>query len=205
MNEQIKPDQAAKDGTKMAETTEGHDEVDATVDTPWAQFMTDDEYYPFLIKKNVRPAFWRWQDLKPRLDEVAADPLRRADRRFIALVNEDTGDAGGAVPSTFIGIQIFNPGEHILPHRHNSFALYHIVQGTGYSIVEGHKFEWERGDTFACPSMGLHEHINTGDEPAIQYVIQDMPARAMERNLVWEEPVGRMFHMVEGDHAPHKD
>jgi gentisate 1,2-dioxygenase len=45
--------------------------------------------------------------------------------------------------------------------------------------------------------------VNTGDEPAIQYVIQDMPARAMDRNLVWEEPIGNTFHMVEGN-VPHR-
>ena len=172
--------------------------------TEWSKFMTDDEYYPFLVKKNIRPAIWRWRDLKPRLDEVAQDPLRRADRRFIALVNSDTGEAGGVLPSIFLGIQIINPGEHIVPHRQNSYALYHIIEGSGYSIVGDHKFEWSRGDTFDCSPWASHEHINTGTVPAIQYVIQDMPARAMDRNLIWEEPVGHMFHMVEGN-LPHTD
>ena len=172
--------------------------------SPWAKMMTDDEYYPFLVKKNLRSAMWRWRDLNPRLKEVAADPLRRADRRFIALVHEDTGEAGGVVPSIFIGLQIINPGEHILPHRHNSYAIYHIVQGQGYSVLEGQRFDWSRGDTFLCPPMASHEHLATGEEQAIQYVIQDMPARAMDRNLIWEEPIGRSFHMVEGK-MPHTD
>jgi len=175
-----------------------------TDQTPWAKMMTDDEYYPFLVKKNLRPAMWRWRDLVPKLEEVRKDPLRRADRRFLSLVSEDTGEAGGVLPSLFLGIQVINPGEHIVPHRHNSYALYHIIQGSGFSIVGGHKFLWERGDTFACSPMASHEHYNNGDEPAIQYVIQDMPARAMERNLIWEEPVGRTFHMVEGS-LPHSD
>lgn len=178
---------------------------DTVVDrTDWARFMTDDEYYPFLVKKNLRPAIWRWEDLKPRLGDVLRDPLRRADRRFIALVHADTGEAGGVFPSIFLGIQTFAPGEHIVPHRHNSYALYHILQGEGYSILDGQRFDWKKGDTFACPPMASHEHIATGTEPAIQYVIQDMPARAMDRNLVWEEPIGRLFHMVEGK-APHQD
>ena len=68
-----------------------------TENTPWAKFMTDDEYYPFLVKKNIRPAVWRWKDLMPHVEKVASDPLRRADRRFIALVNSDTGEAGGEI------------------------------------------------------------------------------------------------------------
>lgn len=169
-----------------------------------AKFMTDDEYYPFLVKPNLRPAMFRWRDLKPRLDEVAKDPLREADRRFIALVNSDTGEAGGALPGVFIGIQTFAPGEHIVPHRHNSHAVYHIVQGTGYTILDGKKFEWERGDTLVCSPWAYHEHINNGTEQAIQYVFQDMPARAMDRNLIWEEPRDNVFHMVEGN-IPHSD
>ncbi len=173
----------------------------ATTDppTPWARIMTDDEYYPFLVKKNLRPGIWRWREVAPRLQGLAADPLRRADRRFVTLVNEDTGEAGGMVPTVFIGIQIINPGEHILPHRHNSFAIYHIVQGRGYSVLNGQRFDWVRGDTFLCPPMASHEHFALGDEQTIQYVVQDMPARAMERNLIWEEPIGHSFHMVEGN------
>ena len=91
--------------------------------TEWAQMMTDDEYYPFLIKKNLRPAIWRWQDVEERLDVVLKDPLRNADRRFIALVHGDTGEAGGVFPSIFLGIQGINPGEHIMPHRHNSYEI----------------------------------------------------------------------------------
>ncbi|MEM7674969.1 MAG: cupin domain-containing protein [Myxococcota bacterium] len=157
--------------------------------TEWSQYMTDDEYYPYLAKPNIRPAKWGWDEVKPRLDKVAKDPLRRADRRFVTLVNADTKEAGGALPSVFIGLQIMNPGEHIVPHRHNSYALYHILEGEGYSVV-GHgddlmKLEWKRGDTLACPAWAHHEHFCTSDSQAIMYVIQDMPARAMERNLMW--------------------
>jgi len=169
-----------------------------------ARLMTDDEYYPYLAKPNVRPAIWRWRDVKPPLTEVAKDPLRRADRRFLSLVNSDTGESGGALPSIFLGIQIINPGEHIVPHRHNSFAIYHIMEGEGFSVLEGDRYDWERGDTFVCPAWASHEHICTSETPAVQYVVQDMPLRAMERNLIWEEPLGRLFHMVEGN-LPHSD
>ena len=188
---------------KKALPIEGHDRS-PTERTEWAQLMTDDEYYPFLVKKNIRPAIWRWADARPKLEELSKDKLRRADRRFLSLVNSDTGEAGGVLPSLFLGLQIINPGEHIVPHRHNSYALYHIIEGEGYSIVGEHRFDWSRGDTFACSPWASHEHVNIGTEQAVQYVIQDMPARAMERNLMWEEPIGKMFHMVEGN-LPHQD
>jgi gentisate 1,2-dioxygenase len=169
-----------------------------------AKLMTDDEYYPHLLPKNIRPAVWRMKDVRPKLAELLKDPLKRADRRFLSLVNEDTpADNAGVLPGLFCGIQGINPGEHILPHRHNSFALYHIIAGSGYSVVEGTRIDWELGDTFLCPPWAFHEHINNGSEVAVQYVIQDMVARAYERNLMWEEPAGHFGHMVQGAFRPH--
>jgi gentisate 1,2-dioxygenase len=107
------------------------------------------------------------------------------------------------LPGLFCGIQGINPGEHILPHRHNSFALYHIMKGKGYSVVEGSRIDWSQGDTFLCPPWAYREHFNDGTEIAIQYVIQDMVARAYERNLMWEEPKGNFGHMVQGSFRPH--
>ena len=169
-----------------------------------ALMMTDDEYYHVLMPKNVRPTAWRFKAMQPKIDALLADPLKRADRRFLSLVNGDTAkDNPGALPGIFLGIQAFKPGEHIMPHRHNSFAIYHIMQGKGYSIVEGEKIAWERGDTFVCPAWAMHEHFNDGEEIAIQYVVQDMVGRAYERNLMWEEPVGHFGHMVKGGFRPH--
>lgn len=195
------------DSMKGAATKDGPKYQDTIVDTKNAQLMTDDEYYPYLTKPNINPAIWRWRDIEPPLQEVAKDPLRRADRRFLALVNSDTGDNGGALPSIFLGIQIINPGEHIVPHRHSSFAIYHIMSGSGYSVLDGTRYDWEQGDTLVCPAWASHEHFNDGDQQAVQYVVQDMPLRANERNLIWEEPIGRMFHMVKGEEGgePHQD
>ena len=77
--------------TKPAQPEQPGAVIHPTDTTDWARFMTDDEYYPFLVKRNIRPAIWRWRDLEPRLSAVAQDKLRRADRRFVALVNSDTG------------------------------------------------------------------------------------------------------------------
>jgi gentisate 1,2-dioxygenase len=178
----------------------------APAEAPLAEalMMTDDEYYPLIMPRNVRPTIWKRKAMQPKIDVMIADPLKRADRRFLSLVNGDTPkDNPGALPGIFLGIQAFKPGEHILPHRHNSFAIYHIMQGTGYSILDGERIDWEQGDTFVCPAWAMHEHINNGTELAIQYVVQDMPGRAYERNLMWEEPVGHFGHMVQGGFRPH--
>lgn len=172
---------------------------------PWAQLQSDDVYYPALLKPRVRPALWRWSDVEGFLGELAQDPLRGADRRFVALVNEDTG-TNGASPGLFIGIQVMNPGEHITNHRHNSVAIYHVLQGKGYTNVDGERIEWVKGDTFVCPAWNYHEHFCEGTEQAVHYVVQDMVELSTLRALMFEEPAGvEHIRQVQEGFAPHRD
>ena len=92
------------------------------------------------------------------------------------------------------------PGEVVPNHRHNSVAIYHYLQGTGHTTVEGTKFPYKKGDTIVCPAWSYHEHAATGDEDTIMYVTQDMTEMAAKRTLFFEEPEGieNVRHMVQG-------
>jgi gentisate 1,2-dioxygenase len=35
-----------------------------------------------------------------------------------------------------------------------------VLQGAGWSVIEGRRFEWEQGDVFAIPTWACHEHAN---------------------------------------------
>ena len=170
-----------------------------------ATVLTSDEYFSVVRKRDTRPAFWKFADVKKVLDEMAAEPLREAERRFCTTVNSDTGDLVGATPSIFIGWQLIHPGEEVRPHRHNSVAIYHILSGSGYTTVQSTgdswaKYYWEKGDTLACPAWAYHAHYAEGQEDALMYVVQDMPTLAANRTLFWEEPLGQenIRHMVIG-------
>lgn len=165
-----------------------------------AAVITSDEYFQAVRQPNTRPALWKFADVMRVLDELGNDPLREAERRFCSPVNRDVGDLTGATPFTFLGFQLIHPGEHVPPHRHNSMAIYHILRGRGYTVVDGTKYRWDQGDTLSCPAWAYHEHVVDGDEDVLMYVIQDMPMLAAARALMWEEPEGaeNIRHMVEG-------
>lgn len=156
-----------------------------------AKVLTADEYFKVVRKKDTRAAFWKFEDVKGKLEELGKDPLRESERRFVTTVNSDTEDLTGAVPFVFIGWQLIHPGEHVRAHRHNSFAIYHILQGEGYTDVEGKRYHWEKGDTLACPAWHYHGHYAEGEEDTLMYVVQDMPMLAASRTLFWEEPEGK--------------
>jgi gentisate 1,2-dioxygenase len=204
----------ATNGRKRTITEEEYAAVlptmpDVTSSSESAKVLTADEYFKVVHKQDTRPAFWKWSDVKQTLDQLATEPLREAERRFCTTINTDTGELNGATPFIFLGWQIIRPGEVVPPHRHNSVAIYHILQGKGYTTVQSAgdtwaKYHWEKGDTLACPSWAYHAHYVEGDEDdenAIMYVVQDMPMLAANRTLFWEEPLGQenIRHEVAGN------
>ncbi len=174
---------------------------EVTETTASAKVLTADDYFQRVQHENTRPALWKFRDVMETLNRLGENPIIEAERRFCTTVNEDCGDMVGATPFIFLGWQLIHPGEHVPPHRHNSMAIYHILQGKGYTVVEGTKYRWEKSDTLTCPAWASHEHLAEGDEDTIMYVVQDMPMLAASRTLFWEEPIGaeNMRHMVRGD------
>jgi mannose-6-phosphate isomerase-like protein (cupin superfamily) len=57
-------------------------------------------------------------------------------------------------------------GWHTGKHRHGEESL-HILEGTGYSVVAGQRFDWHKGSTLQIPFYAEHQHFNTGDVPVL--------------------------------------
>jgi gentisate 1,2-dioxygenase len=50
-----------------------------------------------------------------------------------------------------------------------------VIEGSGYSIVGGHRLVWENKDVFTVPTWTFHEHVNTGEGPALLFSFTDAP------------------------------
>ena len=61
-------------------------------------------------------------------------------------------------------------GWHTGKHVHGEEGT-HIVEGEGFSVVNGIKYNWSRGSTLWIPFGAEHQHFNTGDHPARYYSI----------------------------------
>ena len=48
-------------------------------------------------------------------------------------------------------------------HRHTHSAVYNVYKGSGYTVMNGVRFDWKAGDIFALPAWTWHEHVNTSD------------------------------------------
>lgn len=155
-----------------------------------ARFLDYEQATRGMAKKQLGATVWRWKDVLAKFREIEGDPRVSAARRAVALADADTGELMGTTPSNIVGIQLVKPGEHVESHRHTFTAINLIMKGTGWSVVDGEKIEWEAGDTFTTPAWSHHEHYNSGTEDAIIYSILDIPQQAAQRTLLMEEPAG---------------
>lgn len=116
-----------------------------------------------------------WKQTEKALKETAADTKGTAtDGVIFEYTNPYTG--GPVMPTLGAYIQLLAPGMHTDAHRHTASAVYHVARGSGYSIVDGQKIEWEEKDTFAVPNWSVHEHVNGSNaDEAILFSFTDDP------------------------------
>src|SRR5579885_347428 len=80
-------------------------------------------------------------------------------------------------------------GHHTGKHQHGEEAM-HMLSGTGFSVIDGRRYDWKPGTTLHIPFMSEHQHFNTGDEPAL-YV------SAMSMDLDLFVHLGRLVQLEE--------
>ncbi|MDE1675306.1 cupin domain-containing protein [Nocardia gipuzkoensis] len=56
-------------------------------------------------------------------------------------------------------------GWHTGEHSHGEESMY-ILDGEGFSVVDGRAYRWQQGSTLAIPFGARHQHFNTGSVPA---------------------------------------
>ena len=57
-------------------------------------------------------------------------------------------------------------GWHTGKHRHGEESM-HILEGEGFSIIAGQRFDWHKSSTLQIPYWAEHQHFNTGDVPVL--------------------------------------
>ncbi|SFE53899.1 cupin domain-containing protein [Alteribacillus iranensis] len=171
-----------------------------------ADFISYKDFLQKSTKPSVSPCIWKGNDIMEQLDLSLSSDFMGDGRGAVSLINKDTGDAYGVSPNINALVQVLKPGEHNNPHKHSNMALFIVFEGKGYSVIDGEKIEWEKGDVFFSPAWLEHEHCNSSDsENAILYTIQDVPTVSGMGAWFLEEPVGTKPQHVVEDEVTDKD
>lgn len=136
--------------------------------------------------RGVRPTFlshhdaatpllnYRYPQVREALTELGKSPLGDlSDDVRVEYVNPITG--GHALPTIAAYAQLLRPGFDGRPHRHTSSAVYLVVEGSGYSMINGRRFDWAPNDVIALPTWAWHSHHNPGGADAVLLSYTDVP------------------------------
>lgn len=93
-----------------------------------------------------------WGDTKMGHNSLAVSPL-----------------TGFPIQTMHAHIDEISPGGKTGLHRHASEAIMLCVAGTGYTTIDGTRYDWGTNDCFAVPSGTWHQHFNASTTEAARY------------------------------------
>lgn len=146
--------------------------------------------YPEGVRMGPRTPIMRYpyERTKGALEALRSDAVHPVDGVLLRYTDPRTG--GPIMPTMDAAIQLLPGGFTGRAHRHVHSAVYQAFSGSGYSVVDGTRVDWEEGDIIALPPWSLHEH-HAPTSDAILFSITDAPvinAVGLERVLDSEEP-----------------
>jgi gentisate 1,2-dioxygenase len=67
------------------------------------------------------------------------------------------------------------PGGCTKTHRHSCEALFYVLAGRGYTVVEEEgeresRIQWQAGDLFFTPMLAWHRHVNADSARPLRYL-----------------------------------
>lgn len=150
--------------------------------------------YSPLLKYQWEPTYDALQALSRVSDGSPYDGIH------IDYVNPLNGQA--VMPTLGASMQMLRPGEHTRAHREVGNFVYQCAKGSGWSIINGQRFDWSERDIFVVPSWQFHEHVNaSASEDACLFAFHDLPvmkALGLYRQEALLENNGHQPILVEG-------
>src|SRR5581483_6053776 len=135
---------------------------------------------------------YRWADARAALETMSrASAVDPHDGYILRYANPANG--GDVLPTMGCRLQLLPRGFQGTARRRTTSSVYHVAEGAGYSVINGMRFDWEKGDTFAVPIWAWHEHASPNGE-AVMFSFTDEPVLAplgLARSENYPDPSGR--------------
>jgi quercetin dioxygenase-like cupin family protein len=94
------------------------------------------------------------------------------------------------ITQTFhLHLEEYGPGGKSQKHGHVNEAAFYILDGKGYEVHDGVRYDWKAGDVVIVPNNCVHQHSNADAErPARALVIKTKPMY-MFMNMLFQQQV----------------
>src|SRR5580765_1124367 len=91
-----------------------------------------------------------------------------------------------------IHLEEYAPGGRTQKHGHVNEAAFYILDGTGYEVHDGVRYDWKAGDVAIVHMNCVHQHFNADtDKPARALVLKTKPMYLFMNMLFQKQVVAR--------------
>ncbi|KAF9887005.1 hypothetical protein FE257_010621 [Aspergillus nanangensis] len=118
------------------------------------------------VDTSASPLVFPWKVMKATLDGVAGS---WAIQRYLKSDGREVSRVLGGCAERL------NDGTSSPSRRETTSAVYHVITGSGHSMIGDQKFAWERGDTFCVPSWYTYQHFANSGDTVYLYRFDDKP------------------------------
>ncbi|WP_208328662.1 cupin domain-containing protein [Paraburkholderia sp. BL6665CI2N2] len=107
---------------------------------------------------------------------AAASHLPAEPHSDTELEYQNPVTGGPALPTIGTRLQRMRAGSRCLRQRHTGSVLNYVISGSGTTVVEGQRFDWQAGDFIAIPPWCWYEHVNGSQQAsATMFQVNDVP------------------------------
>lgn len=137
-----------------------------------------DEVKQLMATQKAVPHVWSYDtDIEPILQKAAKlVTMDDSERRSLVLVNPGLSPRRATVSTMYTAYRLNDPHEVMPPHKHSPSAIRFGLTGRGnFTGVDGENITFGPGDLVLTPNDTWHNHGNTGDDPAVNLSVLDLP------------------------------
>jgi gentisate 1,2-dioxygenase len=149
------------------------------LDTPLVRMLEAGFYEEYPAERQevaapVNASEWHYpmSEMRDALQKLAA---ATGDAAEVILEYKNRRTGGPVMQTIACHMQLLRPGEKTRARRQVCCTNYHVVEGTGYSVIGDQRLDWDDKDVFTVPTWTYCEHVNSGDRPAFLFSFSDAP------------------------------
>lgn len=145
------------------------------------QFSSKDFHETFALPKYVKPAKLIHKNVEEAGEHDQFSTERKHPVFFVDLPSKNVSmTIGGLLPD-----QITNR------HRHTYETVLYVIEGEGWTEIEGEKVEWKAGDAVYIPSWAWHRHGNRSNKNGAKYIACENAPQLQNLGVALREEEGR--------------
>lgn len=172
---------------------EGGDEPVASLPAHPQQVAAIDGGDPYARRTQRLSGQWEGSQgarLVTHFDDVAGLVTKRGARSLF-MVDKSIGYHTAGLSAVMHELA---PGLYQSRHRHGGEAWLYVISGTGYSVIDDVRYDWEAGDLVVVDHWAWHQHFNASTEQTARLVrvhnfdaLYDMMRILMDPMSLFEE------------------